>query len=111
MTISEEEDKDAYLNRTQNPLDDSELSLLIASITGDMDNKIWINSKLTTATQLQEEINSKKKVLPLEEQIPKEFHKFLDVFSEEKAAWFPEPRPWDKGVQEKKLSISGQIFF
>ena len=86
VTVSEEEYKDAYLNWNQNPLYESELSLLIASITGDMDNKIWINSKLTTATQLQEEINSKKKVLPLEEQIPKEFHKFLDIFSEEKAA-------------------------
>ena len=77
VTISEEEDKDAYLNQTQNPLKDSELSLLITSITGEMDNKIWINSK--------------KMVLPLEEQIPKEFHEFLDVFSEEKAAQFPEP--------------------
>jgi hypothetical protein len=60
--------------------------LLIATITGDMDNEIWINSKSTTATQIQADINSKKKVLPLEEQIPKEFHEFLDVFSEEKAA-------------------------
>ena len=51
-----------------------------------MDNEIWINSKLTMATQLQAEINLKKKVLPLKEQISKEFHEFLDVFSEEKAA-------------------------
>ena len=35
VTVSEEEDKDAYLNQTQNPLDDSKLSLLIASITGE----------------------------------------------------------------------------
>ena len=69
VTISEEEDNDAHLNQTQNPLEDSELSLLIASITGETDNKIWINSKSTTATQLQAEINSKKMVLPLEEQI------------------------------------------
>ena len=40
VTISEEEDKDTYLNRTQNPLEDNELSLLITSITGEMDNKI-----------------------------------------------------------------------
>ena len=82
VTISEEEDKDMYLNQTQNPL---------ASITGETDSEIWINSKSTTATQLQAEINSKKTVLPLEEQIPKEFHEYLDVFSEEKAARFPEP--------------------
>ena len=90
VTILEEEDNDAHLNRTQNPLEDNELSLLIASITGETDNEIWINSKSTTATQLQAEINSKKTILPLEEQIPKEFHEYLDVFSEEKAARFPE---------------------
>ena len=73
VTISEEEDNDAHLNRTQNPLKDSELSLLIASITGEMDNEIWINSKSTTATQLQAEINSKKTVLPLEEQFLRNF--------------------------------------
>ena len=102
VTISEEEDKDAHLNQTQNPLEDSELPLLIASITGETDNKVWINSKSTTATQLQAEINSKKTVLPLEEQIPKEFHEFLDVFSEEKAAQFPEPRSWDHKIELKE---------
>ena len=71
VTISEEEDKDMYLNQTQNPHEDSELSLLITSITGEMDNKVWINLKSTTATQLQAEINLKKMILPLEEQIPK----------------------------------------
>ena len=91
-----------YLNQTQNPLEDSELSLLIASITGETDNEIWINSKSTTATQLQAEINSKKTVLPLEEQIPKEFHEFLDVFLEEKAAQFPEPRSWDHKIELKE---------
>ena len=91
MTITEEEDREAHLNSTQNPIeDDGELSLLISSITGDMDDSAWINSKSTTATRLQAEINLQKKVLPLEEQVPKEFHEFLDVFSEEKAARFPE---------------------
>ena len=73
VTILEEEDKDTYLNQTQNPLEDRELSLLIASITGEMDNEIRINSKSTTATQLQAEINSKKTVLPLEEQFLRNF--------------------------------------
>jgi hypothetical protein len=48
-TITEEEDRDAHLNTTQNPLDDDELSLLISSITGDMDDSTWINSKSTTS--------------------------------------------------------------
>ena len=45
-----------------------------------------INSKSTMATKIQAEINLKKEVLPLEEQVQKEFHEYLDVFSEEKAA-------------------------
>ena len=51
--------------------------------------------------EIQAEINLKKKVLPLEEQIPKEFHDFLDVFSDEKAAWFLESRPWDHKIKLK----------
>ena len=35
---------------------------------------------------IQAEINWEKEVLPLEKQIPEEFHEYLDVFSEEKAA-------------------------
>ena len=59
--ITEEEDEEEYLNSTQNPLDDSELSLLISIITGDRDNDVWINSKSTTATRIQAEINLQKK--------------------------------------------------
>ena len=90
------------MNSTQYPLEEDELSVLISSITGDTDNSTWINSKSTMATQIQAEINQKKKVLPLEEQIPKEFHDFLDVFSEEKAARFPEPRVWDHKIKTKE---------
>ena len=104
-TVLEEEDKEEHLNSTQNPLDDSEISLLTSSITGDTDNSVWINSKSTTATRIQAEINLQKKVLPLEEQVPKEFHEFLDVFSEEKAARFPEPRPWDHKIELKDTFV------
>ena len=103
VTITEERDKEAHLNATQNPLPDHELALLISTITDDDD--VWINSKSTTATQIQAEINLKKKVLPLEEQVPPEFHDFLDVFSEEKAARFPEPRLWDHKIETKDTFI------
>ena len=46
-TITEEEDEEEYLNLTQNPLDDTELSVLISTITGNTDNSEWINSKST----------------------------------------------------------------
>jgi hypothetical protein len=104
-TITEEEDKEEHLNSTQNPLDDDELSMLISTITGDTDNDVWINSKSTTATRIQAEINLQKKVLPLEEQVPQEFHEFLDVFSEEKAARFPESRPWDHKIEMKDTFV------
>ena len=104
-TVVEEDDEEEYLNSTQHPLDDSELSVLISSITGDMDNCVWINSKSTMATKIQAEINLQKKVLPLEEQVPKEFHDYLDVFSEEKAAHFPEPRPWDHKIEMKDTFV------
>ena len=77
------------------------MDLLISYINGDMDRNIWINTKSTMAIEIQAEINLKKKVLPLEEQIPKEFHDFLDVFSEEKAACFLESRPWDHKIKLK----------
>ena len=41
----------------------------------------------------------------MEEQVPKEFHKYLDVFSEEKAAQFPEPRTWDHKIKMKDSFI------
>ena len=47
----------------------------------------------------------KKEVLPLEEQVLKEFHEYLDVFSEEKAARFPEPRTWDHKIEMKDTFI------
>ena len=105
MTISEEDDKEEYLNLTQNPLDESDLAMLISSITGEMDNDIWINAEMSMATEIQAELNRKKKDLPLEEQIPKEFHDFLDIFSEEKAARFPKSRPWDHKIELKDTFI------
>ena len=50
-----------------------ELPVLIASITREPE-ELWMNAKATTATQLQAEATEKKKILPLEEQIPEEFH-------------------------------------
>ena len=70
-----------------------------------MDDHVWINSKSTMATKLQAEIDLKKEVLPLEEQVPKEFHEYLDIFSEEKAAQFPEPWTWDHKIEMKDMFI------
>ena len=34
--------------------------------------------------------------------VPKEYHEFLNVFSEEKAARFPESKPWDHKIDMKE---------
>ena len=57
--------------------------------------------QLTPSMMNTDRDQSQEKILPLEEQIPKEFHDFLDVFSEEKAACFPESRPWVRKIKLK----------
>ena len=53
---------------------------------------IWINAKTTTSQLLHQTHDEKKKDVPLEEQIPEEYHKFLDVFDEKESDQFPEER-------------------
>ena len=67
----------------------------------DMDNKIWINAKMTLATNLAAIANLKKPELTPEEIVPKEYHEFLDVFDEEKANRFPESWPYDHKIEMK----------
>ena len=104
-TIKEEKDEEERLNRTLNPLPETDLAILIATITDDPEDYLWINTKSTNATTIQAEINSKKPAIPLEDQIPKEFHGFLDVFSEKSAARFPKPRSWDHKIKLKDTFI------
>ena len=37
-----------------------------------------------------------------EKLVPKEYHKYLDIFSKEKAAQFPESKPWDHKIKVKE---------
>jgi hypothetical protein len=90
---------------TQNPLDNNDLALLVSSITDEMDTDTWINAKMSTAMEIQAELNLKKEEVPLREQVPKEFHDFLDIFSEEKVTRFPEPRPWDHKIEMKDTFV------
>ena len=83
--------------------DEDELGWLISSITET--NEIWINAKGNKSTEIQAEINQKKEARTTEEQVPQEFHEFLDVFSEEKAARFPKARTWDHKIETKDTFI------
>ena len=81
----EETDEQEHLNHTQNPLPETELATLLTTILGNTSSDLWINAKTTTATTIQAEINQQKEDLPLTDQIPKEYHQYLDVFDEVKA--------------------------
>ena len=104
-TIVEEKDEEEQLNHTLNPLPKTDLAILITTIMDDPEDYLWINTKSTNATTIQAEINSKKPTVPLKDQIPKEFHEFLDVFSEKSAVQFPKPRSWDHKIELKDTFI------
>ena len=86
----------------QNSLLQTEFAMLTMTILGDASSEVWINAKTTTATLIQAKINQQKEDLPLTEQIPKEYHRYLDVFDENKAERFPESRPWDHKIELKE---------
>ena len=46
--------------------------------------------------------NRKKEEKINEELVPQEYHEYLDIFSKEKAAWFPESRSWDHKIEMKE---------
>jgi hypothetical protein len=77
--------------------------LVISFIQGEMTEEaeeIWINSIMPkSATFNQEKIEETKK---LEEQIPKEYHEFLSVFSEQAASRTPTRKPWDHKIELKE---------
>ena len=66
-----------------------------------LDKGIGIN-KINVATELAIEKNKKKTVKTDKELVPEEYHEYLDVFNKEKAARFPESKPWDHKIEMKE---------
>jgi len=62
---------------------------------------IWINMKLKIFQLLHQTHDEKKKVVPLKEQIPEEYHEFLDIFNKKKADCCPEEQVWDHKIELK----------
>ena len=101
-TSTEVLDEEEYLNRTQNILDEDEESVIsFMNVNGNFE-LVWINAKTNLAMDMAIENNLKKQEKSVEEMVPKEYHEFLDVFSEEKAARFPESKPWDHKIDMKE---------
>ena len=63
--------------------------------------EIRIN-KINIATELAIEENKKKTEKTDEELVPEEYHKYLDILNKEKAARFPEFKPWDHKIEMKE---------
>jgi Reverse transcriptase (RNA-dependent DNA polymerase)/RNase H-like domain found in reverse transcriptase len=66
-----------------------------------LETDVWIH-KTNIATELAIEENSKKTDKTDEQLVPAEYHKYLDIFSKEKAHRFPKSRPWDHKIKMKK---------
>jgi hypothetical protein len=66
-----------------------------------LETDVWIN-KTNTATELAIQENSKKTDKMDKQLVPAEYHKYLDIFSKEKAHRFPELRPWDHKIEMKE---------
>jgi hypothetical protein len=68
---------------------------------GLLETDVWIH-KTNIATELAIEEKSKKQDKTDEQLVPAEYHKYLDIFSEEKAHRFPKSRPWDHKIEMKE---------
>ena len=84
--IEEIVDEEETRNHTKNPIEEDKNTILIKLLEG----TAWIN-KTNVATELAIKENDKKEEKTDKELVPKEFHEYLDIFSEEKAHQFPEP--------------------
>jgi hypothetical protein len=62
---------------------------------------VWIH-RTNITMELAIEENSKKTDKTDEQLVLAEYHKYLDIFSEEKAHRFPESRPWDYKIEIKE---------
>ena len=121
--IVEEKDVEEHLNRTQNPtyhgeiLRFNELDEVIPTLEereilntwvekmekeAEKPSETWINAKTSDSIEFHLKHDEKKQDLPIEKQIPEEYHEYLDVFDEEKADRFPESRIWDHKIEVKE---------
>jgi hypothetical protein len=95
--IEEVKDIDESKNRTTLPIVEDKLGIYIKLLETD----VWI-CKTNIATELAIEENSKKQDKTDEQLVLVEYHKYLDIFSKEKAHRFPESRPWDYKIEMKE---------
>jgi Reverse transcriptase (RNA-dependent DNA polymerase) len=95
--IEEVVDDEKPKNWTTLLLEEDKLGIYIKLLETD----VWIH-KTNIATELAIEKNSKKIDKTDEQLVLTEYHKYLDIFSKEKAHCFFESRPWDHKIKMKE---------
>ena len=97
-TMEELPDKEELKNRTLY-LTNKDLNAILLEL---IEEGIQIN-KVTIATELATKEDWKKEEKTDKELVPQEYHEYLDVFSKEKAARFPEStRSWNHKIEMKE---------
>ena len=99
-SVEEIPDEEENKNRTQNPALDDDMELGSTYLDKE-EFDIWLNAKTTTSNEFHLQHDEKKADLPIEEQVPLEYHEYLDVFDEQKADRFPSSRIWDHKIEMK----------
>ena len=62
----------------------------------------WIKSRVTSSTETESQSEEEiKQEIPLEERIPKEYHKWIKLFDKKAADRFPISQPWDHKIDLK----------
>jgi hypothetical protein len=95
--IEEIKDEEELLTHTVNPIKEEKEEILIDLLKMDL----WIH-RTNVATELAMKENSKKAELTDEQLVPEEYHEYLDIFNETKAARFPKSQSWDHKIEMKE---------
>ena len=96
-TIEEQPDEEEWKTWTRNSINKNMNAIFMELL----DKEMEIN-KINIATKLAIKENKKKAEKMDKELVPEEYHEYLDIFSEEKAARFPGSKPWDRKIKMKK---------
>jgi hypothetical protein len=95
--IEEVVDDEETKNRMTLPLKENKIGVYIKLLKTD----VWIQ-KTNIAMKLAIEENSKKMDKTDKQLVPAEYHKYLDIFSEEQAHRFSKSGPWDHKIEMKE---------
>ena len=66
------------------------------------EDEVWINTKTSNSIEFHLLHDEKKENFLLTEQIPEEYHEFINVFDEKEADRFPSSRIWDHKIELKE---------